>query len=51
VSLDPGFIVAYDARTGKEAWRFNTIWTGEPGHEPGGDSWQTGASCVDDGVL
>jgi alcohol dehydrogenase (cytochrome c) len=30
------FIVALDAETGKEAWRFNTI--AKPG-EPGGDSW------------
>jgi alcohol dehydrogenase (cytochrome c) len=30
------FIVALDAETGKEAWRFNTI--AQPG-EPGGDTW------------
>jgi len=30
------YIVAFDAQTGKEAWRFNTI--AQPG-EPGGDSW------------
>ena len=29
-----GFIAAFDARTGKEAWRFHTIpGPGEPGHE------------------
>src|SRR5262249_9150527 len=29
-----GFIAAYDAQTGKEAWRFYTIpGPGEPGHE------------------
>lgn len=29
-----GFIAAYDAKTGKEAWRFKTIpEPGEPGHE------------------
>ena len=29
-----GFIAAYDVRTGKEVWRFNTIpGPGEPGHE------------------
>ena len=29
-----GFIAAYDAQTGKEAWRFNTVPDpGEPGHE------------------
>src|SRR2546427_2867508 len=32
-----GFIAAYDTRTGREAWRFNTIaGPGEPGHE----TWQ-----------
>ncbi len=30
------FLVALDARTGREAWRFNTI--ARPG-QPGGDSW------------
>ena len=31
-----GFIAAYDAQTGKEAWRFNTIpGPGEPGTTPG----------------
>ena len=30
------FIVALDAKTGEESWRFNTI--AKPG-EPGGDSW------------
>ena len=39
-----GFLAAYDAHTGKEVWRFNTIpGPGEPGHETwGGDSWKTG---------
>lgn len=33
-----GFIAAYNAQTGKEAWRFNTIpGPGEPGHE----TWET----------
>ncbi len=32
-----GFIAAYDARSGREAWRFYTIPA--PG-EPGGDSWK-----------
>ena len=38
VGRAPGgnFIVALDANTGQEAWRFNTI--AKPG-EPGGDSW------------
>jgi PQQ-dependent dehydrogenase (methanol/ethanol family) len=40
VAKQPGgaFIVALDAGTGKELWRFNTV--ARPG-EPGGDSWNT----------
>jgi alcohol dehydrogenase (cytochrome c) len=43
-----GFIAAYDVRTGKEDWRFNTIpGPGEPGHETwAGDSWKTGGASV-----
>jgi alcohol dehydrogenase (cytochrome c) len=45
-----GFIVAYDAATGKEAWRFYTIPApGEPGHETwadGGDAWLHGGASV-----
>ena len=44
-----GFLAAYDARTGKEAWRFNTIpGPGEPGNEtwPRDDSWQHGGGSV-----
>src|ERR1051326_2308521 len=43
-----GFLAAYDAHTGKEVWRFNTIpGPGEPGHETWvGDSWQTGGGPV-----
>src|SRR5437868_1049199 len=43
-----GFIAAYDAKTGKEAWRFYTIpGPGEPGHESwAGDSWKTGGASV-----
>jgi alcohol dehydrogenase (cytochrome c) len=39
-----GFIDAYDAATGRRAWRFNTIPNpGEPGHETwAGESWRTG---------
>jgi alcohol dehydrogenase (cytochrome c) len=42
-----GFIAAFDAATGKEAWRFNTIpGPGEPGHEAWTDkeatAWKTG---------
>jgi alcohol dehydrogenase (cytochrome c) len=35
-----GFIAAFDARTGNEAWRFNTV-AGPT--EPGGDTWQNDA--------
>jgi alcohol dehydrogenase (cytochrome c) len=43
-----GFIAAYDAKTGKEVWRFHTIpGPGEPGHETwGGDSWMHGSGPV-----
>jgi alcohol dehydrogenase (cytochrome c) len=43
-----GFIAAYDARTGKEAWRFHTIpGPGEPGHETwSGDTWKTGGGSI-----
>ena len=43
-----GFIAAYDAATGKQAWRFNTVpGPGEPGHETWtGDSWQHGGGSA-----
>jgi alcohol dehydrogenase (cytochrome c) len=43
-----GFIAAYDAATGKEAWHFNTVpGPGEPGHETwNGDDWQHGGAPV-----
>ena len=45
-----GFIAAYDAATGEEAWRFYTIpGPGEPGHETwegGGDAWMHGGASV-----
>ena len=45
-----GFIAAYDAVTGDEAWRFYTIpGPGEPGHETwegGGDAWEHGGAPV-----
>jgi alcohol dehydrogenase (cytochrome c) len=43
-----GFIAAFDAATGKEAWRFHTIPAeGEPGNETwSGDSWKTGGAGV-----
>ena len=41
-----GFVAAYDAGTGKEAWRFYTIpGPGEPGHETwDGDDWEHGGA-------
>ena len=43
-----GFIDAYDAKTGKRAWRFYTIpGPGEPGNDTwAGDSWQRGGASV-----
>lgn len=43
-----GFIAAYDARSGGEAWRFYTIpGPGEPGHDTwAGDSWEHGGASV-----
>src|SRR6266404_5712753 len=43
-----GFIAAFDAATGKEAWRFYTIpGKGEPGNESWvGDSWEHGGASV-----
>jgi alcohol dehydrogenase (cytochrome c) len=43
-----GFLAAYDARTGKQEWKFDTIpGPGEPGHETwSGDSWMHGGASV-----
>jgi alcohol dehydrogenase (cytochrome c) len=43
-----GFIAAYDAKSGKEVWRFHTIPApGEPGHETWtGDAWKTGGGSI-----
>jgi alcohol dehydrogenase (cytochrome c) len=43
-----GYIAAYDAKSGKEAWRFYTIpGPGEPGHESWrGEDWKYGAASV-----
>jgi alcohol dehydrogenase (cytochrome c) len=43
-----GFIAAYDARTGKEVWRFKNIpEPGEPGNETwAGDSWKSGGASI-----
>ena len=41
-----GFIAAWDVKTGKEVWRFNTVpGPGEPGNETwSGDSWMHGGA-------
>ncbi len=43
-----GFVDAYDAETGKQAWRFWTIpGPGEAGHETwSGESWKTGGGAT-----
>jgi alcohol dehydrogenase (cytochrome c) len=43
-----GFIAAFDARTGRQAWRFNTIAEpGQPGHETWkGEAWKYGGGSV-----
>src|SRR5579864_2473500 len=43
-----GYIAAYEAKTGKEVWRFYTIpGAGEPGNETWkGDSWQHGGASI-----
>lgn len=43
-----GYVAAYDAETGREAWRFYTIpGPGEPGHETWeGDDWEHGGAPV-----
>ncbi len=43
-----GLVAAYDAKTGKEAWRFYTIpFPGEPGNQTwAGESWKTGSATT-----
>ena len=43
-----GFLDAYDVKTGKRAWRFNTVpGPGEKGHDTWtGDSWKTGSGAT-----
>jgi alcohol dehydrogenase (cytochrome c) len=41
-----GFIAAYDAKTGKEVWRFNTVPA--PG-EPGFETWPAGSTAWEHG--
>jgi alcohol dehydrogenase (cytochrome c) len=43
-----GFIAAWDVKTGKEVWRFNTVpGPGEAGHDSwSGDSWMHGGAPI-----
>jgi len=43
-----GFLAAYDAKTGEEAWKFHTVpGPGEPGHETWeNDAWKTGGASI-----
>ena len=42
-----GFIAAYDAATGRQAWTFNTVpLPGEPGHETWGAGWEHGGGSI-----
>jgi alcohol dehydrogenase (cytochrome c) len=43
-----GFIAAWDVKTGKEVWRFNTVpGPGEAGHDSwGGDGWMHGGAPI-----
>jgi alcohol dehydrogenase (cytochrome c) len=45
-----GFIAAFDANTGREAWRFNTVpGPGEAGHQTwpaGTDAWEHGGGSI-----
>jgi alcohol dehydrogenase (cytochrome c) len=43
-----GFVAAYDARTGTEAWRFSVIpGPGEPGHDTWtSDAWEHGGGSI-----
>jgi alcohol dehydrogenase (cytochrome c) len=43
-----GFLAAFDAKSGREVWRFHTIaGPGEPGAETwAGDSWKTGGGSI-----
>src|SRR5207245_2871048 len=45
-----GFIAAFDAKTGREVWRFNTVPApGDPGHETwpaGSNAWEHGGGSI-----
>src|SRR5947208_4541892 len=56
-----GFLDAYDPKTGKRLWRFNTIpqpgepnfgtWAGDSWKTGGGSTWNTGAYDRDTNTL
>lgn len=61
-SAHRGYITAYNARTGRQAWRFYTIpGPGEPGHETwggtdlwkfgGGSTWLTGSYDAEQNLI
>ena len=42
-----GFIAAYEAATGEESWRFNTVpLPGEAGHDTWGEGWKHGGASI-----
>jgi alcohol dehydrogenase (cytochrome c) len=42
-----GFLAAYDAATGRDVWRFNTVpQPGEPGHDSWGAGWTHGGGSI-----
>jgi alcohol dehydrogenase (cytochrome c) len=48
-----GYITAFDAKTGKRVWEWNTVpGPGEPGHDTwSGDSWKRGGAAVWSGLA
>jgi alcohol dehydrogenase (cytochrome c) len=42
-----GFLAAYEAATGEESWRFNTVpLPGEVGHDTWGEGWKHGGASI-----
>jgi alcohol dehydrogenase (cytochrome c) len=42
-----GFIAAYEAATGEESWRFNTVpLPGDTGHDTWGEGWRHGGASI-----
>jgi alcohol dehydrogenase (cytochrome c) len=42
-----GFIAAYEAATGEQSWRFNTVpLPGEPEHDTWGEGWKYGGASI-----